>query len=186
MTLVSRGRGDGVRWGRALESGLTSRRPRGSRIFDLGFFSRVPWTRSIGRDPPVSEPSSYLAGSPLKSAHGNLVTARRRVSTAQKADGRHRRRNTRGTSAAGGRLLDRAPPLALRPASERLAQRQSDANASNVRDDAARRDAHARSALLIAALRRCPNSLLPPRHTAARKDGLLGRQEGQGARRQEE
>ena len=69
-----------------------------------------------------------------------------RVSTAQKADGRHRRRNTRGTSAAGGRLLDRAPPLALRPASERLAQRQFDANASqrNRAHDAVRRDARTR------------------------------------------
>ena len=32
---------------------------------ELGFFSRVPWVLSIGRDPPVPKPPRYLARSAL-------------------------------------------------------------------------------------------------------------------------
>ena len=72
-----------------------------------------------------------------------------RVAPSPNPDGRRRRSNTRGTSAAGRGLLDRATPLALRPASERLAQRQFDANASqrNRAHDAVRRDAGTRVVL---------------------------------------
>ena len=120
-----------------------------------------------------------------------------RVSTAQNPDGRRRRSNPRGTSAAGGGLLDRATALALRT-SERLAsQRKHQRIASTqTRDEqvhggtCAHDTAHTSVVLAARDSRTVASPLLPPRHTtipsgrqaASQTSGLRGARGGRDRR----